>query len=860
MEECPISVLLIEDDEDDYLLARDMLSEVAPRKYRLDWVASYTAGLEAFQRAAHDVVLLDYRLGPHNGLELLHEAAQHRNTAPVILLTGQGNYAVDLEAMQAGATDYLVKDQMNGQLLERAIRYAIQQKKSENQLYRANRALAALSQCNRILVRAADEIQLLQDICQAIVDAGGYSRVWVEMIGPSDGHETQVVARAGELAASLEELRLAWGEGQAGKSPAALAIATGKPQTSHAVTTGIGAPTSPAESVGDTSGASIALPLVAARQTYGVLNLYAHQNIAFDQEELDLLGELAGDLAFGIQTLRTRAHKERAEAELRRQAQRAQILADISHALAGITLNYQAVLETIVQKVAALIGDACVLTLASEDGQTLSPVAMSHQDPEALPLMRELLASIPVDVGVGPAGEVVRTGQAVLVAEISQEELRAALEEAHWPHPERFTFHSMLVTPLRAQSRVLGTLSLAREKPGNPYTPEDLQFVQEIAGRAALAIANAQLFEDSKHRLKQLQSLRHIDETIIGSVDLQFSMKVILEQVTALLEVDAVDLLLLEPYSQTLSFFAGRGFHTGALRDLRMRVGEGYAGQAALDRRMILIPDLRTRGTDLLRSPSFSAEGFITYLAVPLIAKGQVTGVLEVYHRQPFQPGQDWLNFLEALAGQTAIAIDNGNLFADLQRSNLQLTLAYDATIEGWSKALDRRDRETAGHTQRVTDLTLRLARAFNMSDAELVHLRRGALLHDIGKLGIPDKILHKPGPLDDEEWLIMRKHPSFAYEMLSSIAYLRPALDIPSYHHEKWDGSGYPHGLKGEQIPLAARIFAVVDVWDALNSDRPYRPAWPEEKTLEYIRSQSGHHFDPQVVAAFFEIFAGDA
>ena len=142
-----------------------------------------------------------------------------------------------------------------------------------------------------------------------------------------------------------------------------------------------------------------------------------------------------------------------------------------------------------------------------------------------------------------------------------------------------------------------------------------------------------------------------------------------------------------------------------------------------------------------------------------------------------------------------------------------------------------------------------------HLSDAELVHMYRGALLHDIGKMGISDSILLKPGPLTDEEWVIMQKHPQYAYEMLSPIKYLRPVLDIPYCHHEKWDGTGYPHGLKGEQIPLAARIFAVVDVWDALRSDRPYRTAWPENKVREYIRSQAGTHFDPQVVAAYMNL-----
>jgi len=191
----------------------------------------------------------------------------------------------------------------------------------------------------------------------------------------------------------------------------------------------------------------------------------------------------------------------------------------------------------------------------------------------------------------------------------------------------------------------------------------------------------------------------------------------------------------------------------------------------------------------------------------------------------------------------------------NLERAHNELKSAYDATIEGWSHAMDLRDRETEGHTQRVTQLTFKLAEVNGMNQEELVHVRRGALLHDIGKLGVPDSILHKPDKLNDEEWELMRQHPQLAYDMLHPIEYLHPALDIPYCHHEKWDGSGYPRRLQGEQIPLVARIFAVVDVWDALTSNRPYRQAWSKEQAMEYIKEQSNKHFDPWAVELFFKV-----
>lgn len=363
--------------------------------------------------------------------------------------------------------------------------------------------------------------------------------------------------------------------------------------------------------------------------------------------------------------------------------------------------------------------------------------------------------------------------------------------------------------------------------------------------------------ERSQERLGRMGALRTVDMAITASLDLRVTLGVLLDQTTSQLGVHAATVLLLKPHTQVLEYAAGRGLRTTALRHTHLRIGEGYAGRAAMERRIINIPDLAKETGDLVRAPMLTEEGFVAYYAAPLIAKGQVRGVLEIFHREELDPNQDWLDFLESLAGQAAVAIDNVSLFEELQQSNAQLTLAYDTTLEGWSRALDLRDKETEGHTQRVTEMTLRLARAMGISEAELVHIRRGALLHDMGKMGIPDSILLKPGPLTEDEWEIMRKHPTYAVEMLSPIAHLRPALDVPHCHHEKWDGTGYPRQLKGEEIPLAARIFAVVDIWDALCSDRPYRKAWPEEKVRQHIRSLAGTHLDSRVVDAFMTLQA---
>jgi len=352
-----------------------------------------------------------------------------------------------------------------------------------------------------------------------------------------------------------------------------------------------------------------------------------------------------------------------------------------------------------------------------------------------------------------------------------------------------------------------------------------------------------------RRHLEHLTALVEIDHAINFSFDLNLILTTLLTHVIVQLGVDAADVLLLNPASRTLEYVAGRGFHTKAIERARTPLGEGYAGRAAQERSLVHIPDLAKEHDSLPGGVFLAGENFVSYYGVPLIAKGEVRGVLEVFERDQPVHDEEWLDFLKALAAQAAIAIDNVMLFDDLQRSNTDLAQAYDATIEGWSRALELRDNVTEGHTQRVAVLTVKLARLLGLNDAELVHVRWGALLHDIGKMGIADGILLKNGPLTTAEWAVMKKHTVFAYEMLSPIRYLRSALDIPYAHHEKWDGTGYPLGLKGDQIPLVARIFAVVDVWDALRSDRRYRTSWPVEKVRKHLHSLAETHFDPHVL-----------
>jgi PAS domain S-box-containing protein len=452
--------------------------------------------------------------------------------------------------------------------------------------------------------------------------------------------------------------------------------------------------------------------------------------------------------------------------------------------------------------------------------------------------------------GAGVIGQVFVSGEVYHANECLSDQISGSAMPTQLP-----AGWSGICVPLRADTAVVGVLCVAAPL-AHQLSPEASQgqLLSSLAEIAGTALHRLRLHQETARRLEHLQALRTIDQAITSSMDAHITLNILLTHVISQLKLDAAGILLFNHASMTLDYAAGRGFRTRAYEQSHLRLGEGMAGRAAIERKMVssnaVLEEPEFARTAILRN-----EGFVGYIGVPFVAKGQLKGILEVFCRSTLQPDREWLEFLETFAGQAAIAIDNLQLFEGLQRSNTELMLAYDTTIEGWSRALDLRDKETEGHTRRVTELTLILARAAGLTDEELVHVRRGALLHDIGKMGIPDNILLKPGPLNAEEWEIMRRHPTYAYELLAPISYLRPALDIPYCHHEKWDGSGYPRGLKGEQIPLAARLFAVVDVWDALRSDRPYRQGWPERKIYEHLRNQSGTHFDPEAVAQFFMV-----
>ena len=785
-----IHVLLLEDNPGDVRLFREFLHEDGLAQIELDQVERLKTGLEHLAQGKPDVILLDLGLPDSQGLETFAKVYAQAPEVPIVVLTGLNDTEQAVEAVTAGAQDYLVKGDFSGGLLVRAIRYAIERKRSEE-------ALRESEQKYRLLVDTVNEtILVAQDgmlkfVNRMASDLTGYSeqeltsRPFPEFVHPDD--QGMVV---GSYQSRLK---------------------------------------------GD-----VFQPKYAFR-------LIAHDGSIKWVEISAVLIDWKGKPAT-LNFLNDITERKQAEEEVRHRLNELEMLYAASQAIGQLLQPKE-------------IGQKIIDILSERLQWHHATIRQYHPETETLELLAfhqpgleneaERLASeerfnkMVTRPGQGLAGWVIQHGQFVYCGDVTKDERYVEV----WP-----TIRSGMYVPLKVGERTIGCLSIESER-GNAFTETDEWLITTLAAQAASALENARLFEETSRRLKHVQALHAVDTAISSSLNLNVTLDVFLDQAVRLLGVDAADVLRFNPYTQILEYVSGYGFRANALKYTRLRLGEGYAGMAGLERRIVQISHLTSLDTGLLRSPNFRSEGFETGFFVPLIAKGQLMGVLEIFHRSPLAPDQEWTEFLQTLAGQAAIAIDNITLFDDLQSSNLKLSLAYDATIEGWSRALDLRDKETEGHTQRVAEITIDLARALSLQEDQIIHIRRGALLHDIGKMGVPDTILLKPGPLSEDEWKIMKRHPGYAFDMLSPIQYLSPAVDIPYCHHEKWDGSGYPQGLKGEQIPLAARIFAVVDVYDALISDRPYRKAWTKAKVLEHLKAESGKHFDPQVVEAFLKM-----
>ena len=384
---------------------------------------------------------------------------------------------------------------------------------------------------------------------------------------------------------------------------------------------------------------------------------------------------------------------------------------------------------------------------------------------------------------------------------------------------------------------------------------DQVELLSVVAGRLETALQRMIAQQKISAQLRNISFLKRISHTISRDMDFEMVAVPLLRQIQKFLDGDAIALYLNDKETKNLSCRAHNGFKARLVEEAVIAYGQSNVGIAAEEQRIVSIANFDDIAAGNPFSRLLQAEKFLSQHCAPIVIAGKTTGVLEIFQRRPFTASSEWMILFDAIATQTGLALDYNSIYIDLQQAYLDLELSYEATIEGWSAAMDYRDQETEGHSKRVTSLTVSLASRLGISEEEITRMSRGALLHDVGKIGIPDSILKKPGPLDDAEWLLMKQHPAIAFDMLSPIPYLKDSLDIPLYHHEKWDGSGYPKGLKGEAIPLAARLFSVIDVFDALTSDRPYRKAWNIDETIDYIRKQAGIQFDPELVTAFISM-----
>jgi len=418
--------------------------------------------------------------------------------------------------------------------------------------------------------------------------------------------------------------------------------------------------------------------------------------------------------------------------------------------------------------------------------------------------------------------------------------------------------HGACGFPIVYENNVIGVMDFF-SRSIRPFDNDMLDMMAAMGHQIGMFLARQQMYEQMEKQLNHISVLMEIDRAIASSLDLKVISSIFAEKAIKHLQADAIDILLYNQYAQKFSFMYGSGFLKQKEKQLILNSSTDLCGKMLLKNEPVFISNLRDEDIICTRSQLAQEEGFVSYYGMPIISKGRLIGVIEFFFRKQFKPESEWVDFVNSLSLQLAIAIDNALLYENTLRVQSELLQAYNSTIEGWAYALDLRDKETEGHSRRVTLMTVQIAQHVGMDEEEIAHVYRGALLHDIGKLGIPDNILLKPSQLTEEEWVIMRKHPVYAYEMLSPILYLKQAIDIPYCHHERWDGTGYPRGLKGNQIPLAARIFSIADTYDAMRYDRPYRKGLSKEEIVNNIISGAGKHYDPELVKVFIKMLHED-
>jgi GAF domain-containing protein len=679
----------------------------------------------------------------------------------------------------------------------------------EARLERLNRLFRTSGRVREILAEAREEGEMIGRVCSALVEDRSYVFAWVGLLDEAGTH-VRLAGASGPCDPEQYQIDLMTLHG--GPVCAKTAFLRGTAVLVDPVAAEDPCPGCPMQDA-HPGGAALAMPLWRGDRTLGLLVVHAEPERLFDAEESRLVAELADALAAAIEGLE--AQEQRAEMR-RERAFRADV--------ASAALREESPPELL---------DALARALSERSGAAGALVALWDEERRRISAARGTGAL----AAIGPDDPTLVLEAAVTLSARATGEDAAALE-SRLLGEDRVT-----ACPLWDGAHPLGLAAVAwGEGTRLPFGAG-----ADAARQLSLAVAKARLHEANRERLATLLALHETGVDLGSSRDRDVLLRSIVERAHGLVRGTMAGLYLARDDAKLeLVLASGR---LARLVGTLLSPGEGVAGTVALTREPLLLEDYEAWPG---RSSVFPREGIGSVIGVPVLWRGEVLGSLYVIHEEPGRFGTADVETVRLFAEQAAVAIANARLIGELKGAAEELSDAYDATLEGWVRALDLRDKETEGHTQRVVERTIDVARRAGMAEEALVHVRRGALLHDIGKVGIPDRILQKPGPLTEEEWAVMRRHPTYAYEMLSGITFLRPALDIPWAHHEKWDGTGYPRGLRGEAIPLAARAFAVVDIWDALRFDRPYRKAVPETEVRAYLRSIAGTHLDPCLLDLF--------
>ena len=816
----PLHVLIVEDQPAD---AELIVLRLVKEGFQLDWQRVQTEADYLSALANHpDLILSDWSLPQFSGLRALELARELGLETPFIIVSGSIGEEAAVSALRMGAFDYVLKDRPDR--IGQAVQNALEQK----------RLRAERSQAQKMLIYQSD---LLANVNDAIIasDPQQHLTFWNRAAEILYGWNAEEV-----IGRTVQEVLRSELFGTTSEEVSRLLRENG----------------------------SVVVEYTQYRKDGQAIHVEA-KTVELRDETWRLTGYTSVN--------RDITARKRAEENLARQTHELQkqtieigrLYRTAATLIFGAALDLESLGQTIVKTIIHEYQKSnCSLHLVSQDSNELRCLARAGEFSDSYPLTRLTLD------GPGLIPLAIRTDQLINCPDVR-------LDPNYLPAWQDAV--SELVIPLKVSERVIGGLNLESANPAS-FSADDERLLLVFASQAAIVIENANLIAETQRQVDRLKALRSVDETITASLDLKVTSAILLEQLTGQLKVDAADLLLFDAHTKNLTFANGQGFKTDPSQRGSQQMGQGLARKVVNERQTVHISDLAafmaanpkadpgslSRVDENIQQDAsrvnpaeyayIQAEQFTEYFGVPLIAKGTVKGVLEIFNRSPLPADSRWLDFLSNLTGQAAIAIDNIELFQNLQRSNDELALAYDATIEGWSRTLELRELGTKGHNQRVAETTLRLAQASGIQDEELVHIRRGALLHDIGKMGISDSILLKTGPFSEEEEAILHQHPLYALELLSPIKFLKQALDIPYSHHERWDGTGYPRGLQGEQIPLSARLFAVANAWHTLTTDYLDQPAWPESKAAEHLGEMAGRQFDPRAVELFFNLYLSEA